>query len=167
MLYGLLAGYLTLSKFIAVNFIPISMTQCLTLTANLVTAPVINRVLVSEKPSFSTVVYVLLSICGVVLMIQPPGLFTNTTLSTLNIAKLMSEACNVPPQDKHLFEHTIKMWTTENGEHGSISLSHIRSLMYSDNSSSYIPHFFNLSMCDETKLEEFQYYEQNAWLGMY
>ncbi len=146
------------------------MTQCLTMTTNLITAPVINRVVASDRPSISTVIFIVLCICGVVFMVQPPGLFPNTQLSTLNIASLLSEACNIPVQDKNLFEQKVKIWASENVTHGGMSLNDIvTSLLDSANSSTHLRHLalsLNVSSCDQTKLDQFDYYAQNAWLGM-
>ena len=163
LLYGLLAGSLTLSKVLAVRYIPVSTTECLEMTTNLVTAPVLNRVLASEKPSLLTMLYVLLCCCGVVFIIQPPGLFPNTTLSTLNIGSLISEACDVPAEHKDLFEETVNILTTEKHTHVHLSLTQLPSLLHSANSS----FSFNALSCDESKLEQIEYYSHNAWLGMY
>ncbi len=75
LLYGILVGYLTLSKFVAVNFIPVSTTQCLTITVNLITAPIIFRIVGSEKPTVMTLINILLCTLGVIFMVQPPGMF--------------------------------------------------------------------------------------------
>ena len=82
MLYGILIGYLTLSKFVAVNFIPVSTMQCLTITVNLITAPILFRIVGSEKPTIMTLINILLCTVGVIFMVQPPGLFLS--LSAVN-----------------------------------------------------------------------------------
>ncbi len=81
----------------------------------------------------------------------------------LNIGSLISEACDVPAEHKELFVETVNIFTTEQHTHVHVSLTQLPSLLHSANSSFPL----NALSCDESKLEQLEYYSQNAWLGMY
>ncbi len=106
-------------------------------------------------------------------------MFPNAPLSTLNVGRLTSEACGIPAEERDVFEQTVRIWVADDMKHHRGSLKQLVSSHHTNSSdeqsydpaniSSHKPHLplsVNVSTCDQDKLEEFEYYAENAWLGI-